>query len=189
MHALFFEVRPLPGHLKHYFEHVDRLRPVLAEHKGLVFLDRYAALDDPAVLLSHQLWESEEAIAAWRRDPVHRRSQAAGRRVHFEDYRIRVGARVILRGGDGSGDVLPVEDPQAQHVVAAYGTTRFMHPGFAVFESVNRAEAHVALATVNGHAEACALIDAVSSDATVQEVAAYAIRRDYGQYDRTQAPG
>ena len=41
MRALFFEVRPKQGQLKYYFEHVDVLKPVLAQHKGLVFLGRY----------------------------------------------------------------------------------------------------------------------------------------------------
>ena len=94
MHALFFEVRPLAGHLPHYFEHVARLKPVLARHTGLAFLDRYSSLADADLLLSHQLWNSEDDIVKWRNDPVHRTSQTAGRHVHFADYRIRVGERV-----------------------------------------------------------------------------------------------
>ncbi|OIQ77314.1 hypothetical protein GALL_409880 [mine drainage metagenome] len=52
MHALFFEVRPHPGHLEHYFEHVARLRPALARHTGLAFLDRYSSLNDTDLLLA-----------------------------------------------------------------------------------------------------------------------------------------
>ncbi|MBQ1203165.1 MAG: antibiotic biosynthesis monooxygenase, partial [Loktanella sp.] len=94
MHALFFEMRPLPGHLDHYFAHATRLRPILAQHAGLHFLDRYLSLDEPDLLLSHQLWASEAAIIGWRKDNDHRLSQEAGRKVHFADYRIRVGARL-----------------------------------------------------------------------------------------------
>jgi len=68
MHALFFEVRLKPGHLDHYFDHVALLRPVLAQHTGLRFLDRYGALNDTNLLLSHQLWDSEDSIIAWRKD-------------------------------------------------------------------------------------------------------------------------
>lgn len=105
MHALFFEVRPHPGHLDHYFTHVARLRSILARHRGLVFLDRYASLSDQDVLLSHQLWESEEAISAWRSDPEHQRSQTAGNNVHFADYRTcrtirRPSAAAISRSSD-----------------------------------------------------------------------------------------
>ena len=101
MHGLFFEMRPKPGHMAHYFAHVDRLKPVLARHHGMVFLDRYRPLDDAEALLSHQLWADEAAIAAWRADPTHRASQAAGRRVHFEDYRIRVGPALDKPSGVG----------------------------------------------------------------------------------------
>lgn len=94
MYALFFEVRPKPGHLPHYFEHVERLRPALARHTGLLFLDRYRSLSDEAVLLSHQHWRDEAAILGWRRDSLHLQSQQAGRYQHFADYRIRVASLV-----------------------------------------------------------------------------------------------
>ena len=51
MHALFFEVRPKQGHLKHYFEHVAVLKPVLAQHAGLIFIDRYSSLVDRDVVI------------------------------------------------------------------------------------------------------------------------------------------
>ncbi len=182
MHALFFEVRPHPGHLEHYFAHVDRLRPVLARHTGLTFLDRYTARDDAAVLLSHQLWESEDAIIRWRQDATHRRSQEAGRRVHFEDYRIRVGARVLhhtpeagLRAPDAGAAAMP-------HVVAVYATAVVAHPGLSWFDSVNHPGRHVALAGVADRSAARALLETATAapalSGAITEAAAYAIRRD-----------
>ena len=192
MHALFFEVRPHPGHLEHYFAHVDRLRPVLARHTGLTFLDRYTARDDAAVLLSHQLWESEDAIIRWRQDATHRRSQEAGRRVHFEDYRIRVGARVLhhtpeagLRAPDAGAAAMP-------HVVAVYATAVVAHPGLSWFDSVNHPGRHVALAGVADRSAARALLETTTAapalSGAITEAAAYAIRRDYTLHDRAQAP-
>lgn len=185
MHALFFEVRPKPGHLAHYFDHVALLRPVLAKHSGLAFLDRYASLTDTDVILSHQLWESEEAIVAWRKDATHRRSQTAGRQVHFTDYRIRVGARVLHWTG---GEATPLAASDTSHVVALYGTSPVTDPAFSGFESVNHKGQFIALATVDGAAAAQALLDQHLGTSGLAEAAIYSIRRDYGQHDRTQAP-
>jgi heme-degrading monooxygenase HmoA len=189
MHALFFEVRPHPGHLERYFEHVDMLRPVLARHTGLAFLDRYAAIGDDDLLLSHQLWERQEDIVAWRADATHRKSQSAGRRVHFADYRIRVGER-ILHWQDNAprlaDPVLPVSE--SAHVVALYGTKPPVLPDFASFKSVNHENQFVALASVKGTIEAWQLLEAQLGAVGLEQAAIYKIYRDYGQFDRAQAP-
>lgn len=189
MHALFFEVRPKPGHLVHYFDHVARLRPVLARHAGLKFLDRYSALDEPDLLLSHQLWESEEAIVNWRKDATHRLSQSAGRQVHFADYRIRVGARV-LHWPPAAQDVpaATAKMGDVPHVVALYSSEKVIAPAFATFESVNTAGKFIAVATAGNFASAKALLNQNLGAAGLDEAAIYSIRRDYGQFDRMQAP-
>jgi heme-degrading monooxygenase HmoA len=191
MHALFFEVRPKQGHLKHYFEHVDILKPVLAQHVGLIFLDRYSSLADRDVLLSHQFWESDAAIAAWRKDSVHRRSQTAGRTVHFEDYRIRVAERVLhVSAGQDMPQALPEMAPSAntRYVVAAYGNLEFKHPDFACFESVNKAASYIALAEAQTIQRTLALVAAIAPSPGLTEVLAFLVIRDYGMHDRAEAP-
>lgn len=189
MHALFFEVRPKPGHLEHYFEHVARLRPVLARHTGLAFLDRYSSLSEADLLLSHQLWDSEDAIVAWREDAVHRQSQEAGRQVHFADYRIRVGARV-LHWHDGNLKEIDHEAAASNvsHVVALYGAQAVSAPGFGSFESVNHKGKFISLATTDGIEEAKTMLTAQTDAPGMEEASVYCIRRDYGQFDRAQAP-
>lgn len=190
MHALFFEVRPHPGHLRHYFDHVDQLRPALARHEGLAFLDRYGACDDADLLLSHQLWESEEAIVTWRRDAGHRRSQTAGRQQHFADYRIRVGARVRHWQAGALDTVTSVQAPDGLPcIVALYGGETVAVPGFRAFESVNHAGRFVALASADDRENARVLFDGHLGLPGLEAAAIYAIRRDYGQFDRAQAPG
>ena len=92
--GLFFEVTPNLGHSKHYFSYVEKLRPELVKHSGLVWLNRYQTLSDDCSLLSYQLWEDEKSIENWRNNKMHRLAQEAGNTVHFKDYRIRVGKRV-----------------------------------------------------------------------------------------------
>ena len=44
--GLFFEVTPHFGHSKHYFSYVEKLRPELAKHSDLVWLNRYQTLSN-----------------------------------------------------------------------------------------------------------------------------------------------
>ncbi len=189
LHALFFEMRPKPGHLDHYFDHVARLRPALSRHEGLVFLDRYRCLSDPEILLSHQLWANEDAILAWRRDEAHRRSQAAGRNVHFADYRIRVGERVLRQPPDPSDAMVERQDGSSSSlVIALYGTKPMIHPAFTTFESLNRECRYISLGSFDSHPEARAALALPGKPSGVEETAVYIVRRDYGKFDRDQAP-
>ena len=92
--GLFFEVTIHSGHSKHYFSYVEKLRPELAKNSGLVWIKRYQTLPDDFSLLSYQLWENEKSIENWRNNKMHRLAQEAGNKVHFKDYRIRVGKRI-----------------------------------------------------------------------------------------------
>jgi len=180
MHCLFFDVHPKAGHLPHYFEHVDKLKPILAEHRGLLYLERFRPLDNQDALLSHQLWEDEAAIAEWRREASHRVSQTAGRVTHFQDYRIRVGPQQAR---------FP-EEPAAiqgqdRFLVAAYGAA----PGRQgrAYESVSRPDRFVTLAetTLGSDAETVALR---AEDEGADDVRVFRITRDYTMHDRAEAP-
>ena len=85
---------PHLGHSDHYFSYVEKLKPELAKHSGLVCLNRYQTLADDCTLLSYQLWENEKSIENWRNNKMHRLAQEDGIKVHFKNYRIRVGERV-----------------------------------------------------------------------------------------------
>ena len=172
MHALFFDMEPKAGHMPHYFEHVDRLRPLLAAHPGLLYLERFRPLDQPEAILSHQHWADEAAIRAWRCDGTHRASQAAGRSVHFERYRIRVGPEVAPEGA-------------GRFVVAAYGAAP-AGPG-RVHESVTRAGRFLTLAEA-GEGEAAREIAAQARADGAEDVRIFAVSRDYGMTDRAEAP-
>ena len=175
MHALLFEMRPKPGHLAHYFAHVDRLRPILAKHTGLLWLDRFRALDDPDLILSHQHWADEAAILGWRRDPQHRKSQEAGRRVHFEDYRIRVGRALSA-------------DEAGAAFVTIHAAAPAALPGARAFESLNTPGEVLTLADAENAAAARALLAAAQGTPGLRSTHAFSLSRDYGLTRRDQAP-
>ena len=192
MYALFFEVRPKPGHLPHYFEHVERLRPALARHEGLLFLDRYRSLTDDAILLSHQHWRDEAAILGWRRDSLHLQSQQAGRYQHFADYRIRV-ASLVCQWVDGQFSEAAqdqIEGPdEGRFVIAAYSqATEGTAPAHAGFESVNRQGAFISLQAVPNRSLAQASVRASSHLPGMQSARAFRVVRDYGMLEREEAP-
>ena len=103
--GLFFEVVPYSGHLNHYLNYVEKLKPELEKHKGLIWLNRYLSLFDDQCLLSHQLWDSEKSLENWRRNKLHRMAQKAGIEKHFKDYRIRIGERLACWKADIVNDV------------------------------------------------------------------------------------
>ena len=177
MHCLFFDVRPKPGHMEYYFAHVDRLKPRLAAHKGLLYLERFRPLHDPEALLSHQLWQDEAAIQGWRQDTVHRASQKAGRQVHFEGYRIRVGPQL---------DLASLPDTSGRLLVASYGDAH-NHDGGQVFESVTRPGFFMTLTDTINTATAGTLASAARLRGA-ESVRIFQINRDYTMTERTEAP-
>ena len=91
---MFFEATPHQGHSKHYFSYVEKLKSELAKHLGRIMINRYESLSDDSSLLSYQLWENEKSVENWRNNKMHRLAQEAGIKVHFKDFRIRVGERI-----------------------------------------------------------------------------------------------
>lgn len=172
--ALFFDMWPKPGHLDAYFEHVERLRPHLARHDGLLEIERFRRLDDPDAILSHQIWRDAEAILGWRRDREHRVSQAAGRNVHFADYRIRVGPACSTQ--DTADGRLVMTFRADMPIEAATGTQ---------YESVTQPGHFITVATAENAEAARATIAAAPANV---RSALYRIERDYGMTARAEAP-
>lgn len=189
MLALFFEVKPKPGHLDHYFRHVGMLKPVLEKHTGLIWIDRFNSLSREDVLLSHQLWEDEAAIIRWREDQHHLGSQKAGREKHFADYRIRI-IEVAQRVAAG----VPVEDYQLTAsatggwMVAAHSKVGAAEGTGEQFKSVNFDDRFVTVAEAGSEADAAAQLKSWSAQPQLAWAISGRIIRDYGMFERAQAP-
>ena len=92
MIAVIFEVWPAEGRKDDYVRLAAALRSELDQADGFISIERFQSLTEPAKLLSLSFWRDEEAVRAWRNNPRHRTTQAAGRAGIFADYRLRIGA-------------------------------------------------------------------------------------------------
>lgn len=195
MHALLFEVAPRAGHEDHYFTHAAALRPLLAAHEGLLFLDRFRSLTHPNIILSHSHWRDEAALAKWRTDPTHHRSQAAGRNQHFRDYRIRIahvlqnytrGKETTEWSHDGAYRDPAAHKPRFVVIVATQGEA--IQNGGEAFRSVNVEDSYLAVSTPEAEADGRALVAGASRSAHVTNAMLASVSRDYGMFDREEAP-
>ena len=195
MHALFFELTPRPGHESHYFERAAALRPVLEQNKGLLFIDRFKSMARPEVILSHSLWKDEASLAKWRTNAQHHAAQTAGRNVHFSDYRLRI-AQVIASAAPGEETQCWPESnayndtsltPERHLVVVQSNREPFDCQGEA-FSSVNRENAFVSVVSVDSRSQGDELLTAAGASDTVETAKLCLISRDYGMYEREEAP-
>lgn len=112
MIAVIFEVWPADGRREDYLAHAARLREELSRIDGFISVERYESLTEPGKLVSLSFWRDEDAVARWRNEIDHRRSQAAGRAGVFRDYRLRVAAVLRDYGLNDRGQV-PADSHEA----------------------------------------------------------------------------
>jgi hypothetical protein len=62
------------------------------------------------------------------------------------------------------------------------------HPDFNGFQSVNKAASFIALAEAQTIQRAVALVAAIAPSPGFTEALAFLVMRDYGMYDRAEAP-
>jgi heme-degrading monooxygenase HmoA len=113
MIAVIFEVWPKPEHKQEYLDLAAELRPVLETIDGFISIERFESLTEKGKILSLSIFRDEEAVAAWRNMPGHRRTQAKGRARIFDNYRLRI-AGVIRDYGMNERAQAP-KDSRAMH--------------------------------------------------------------------------
>ena len=113
MIAVIFEVWPKPEHKQEYLDLAAELRPILETIDGFISIERFESLTEKGKILSLSFFRDEEAVAAWRNVPQHRKTQGMGRAKIFEDYRLRI-AGVIRDYGMNDRAQAP-KDSRAVH--------------------------------------------------------------------------
>jgi len=199
MIGLFFEVQTRPGHADQYLELAASLKPALEASGGCRFIDRFRSLTRENLLLSYQIWQDEGSMTAWRAHGYHHEVQKAGREKVFSDYRIRV-AQLIHEARPGQ----PVWQPDRR---TPYNDTARRRPTYVLAAESKSARVPVetewrrdAFASVYRDRHFAHLIDLpdqhsgvefgarLFADPTIEYFRVFEVMRDYGMYDRTEAP-
>ena len=199
MIGLFFEVQTRPGHRDQYLDLAASLKPALEAMGGCLFIDRFRSLTRENLLLSYQIWRDEGALTAWRAHAYHHEVQTIGREEVFSDYRIRV-AQVIHEARPGQPvwqpeRRTPYNDPARRsptYVLAVESKnatlpveTEWRRDAFA---SVYRDGHFAHLIDLPDHQSGVEFGPRLFADSTTEYFRIFEVMRDYGMYERTEAP-
>jgi heme-degrading monooxygenase HmoA len=199
MMSLFFEVEIKPERTGQYLNLAASLKPKLDAMGGCLFLDRFRSLSRENLLLSYQIWQDEGAMTAWRVDAQHHKVQTLGREKVFSDYRLRI-AQVIHDARRGQPlwqpeRRTPYNDPARRNptyvlVTESRGAKLLVTPDWQTdaFASVYREGQFAHLVELPDVQSGAAFGDRLFADPTTEYVRIVEVIRDYGMYERTQAP-
>jgi heme-degrading monooxygenase HmoA len=199
MIGLFFEVQNKPGQTDQYLSLAASLKPALEAIGGCLFIDRFRSLTRENLLLSYQIWQDEGSMTAWRAHGQHHVVQKTGRETVFSDYRIRV-AQVIDEARPGQpvwqpDRRTPYNDParrQPTYVLAAESRSARLpvETGWRrdAFASVYRDRHFAHLIDLPDQQSGVEFGARLFADPTVEYFRVFEVMRDYGMYDRTEAP-
>ena len=91
MFSVIFEVLPNEGKKDEYLALAKHLKPILETIDGFVDNERFESQLRPGWVLSHSTWRDEKSVVRWRTEGEHHATQAKGRFDIFQDYHLRVG--------------------------------------------------------------------------------------------------
>ncbi|TAK47582.1 MAG: antibiotic biosynthesis monooxygenase [Xanthobacteraceae bacterium] len=91
MFAAIFVVRPGNGQFQKYLELAKSLRSELEKIDGFIENERFGSKRDAGRVLSLSVWRDEKALIRWRTLGMHHEVQKIGHYEVFDDYHLRVG--------------------------------------------------------------------------------------------------
>ena len=91
MFAVIFEVQPKKERWNDYLDIAKHLKPKLEAIDGFIDNERFKSKRTEGRLLSLSTWRDEKAVIRWRTQGAHHGAQEKGRFEIFQDYHLRVG--------------------------------------------------------------------------------------------------
>jgi heme-degrading monooxygenase HmoA len=91
MFSVIFEVHPNDGRKDDYLDLAKHLKPILEKIDGFVDNERFESRLKPGWVLSHSTWRDEKSVVRWRTEGEHHAVQEKGRFEIFQDYHLRIG--------------------------------------------------------------------------------------------------
>ncbi len=210
MFSVIFEVNPNPEQWDAYLATARMLRPELEMVDGFVDNIRYRSLTRGGWILSLSGWRDEKSVVRWRTRVRHHQAQTDGRETILLDYHLRVG-QIVHDTRVPEGHSLQEQRQDATEVGAATAITlidvkappdtagagRIMETlgfdpqakgclGWDVFDAVLTPGDMIVLASWRDPAAATAGIRL--KDQTGTRLRHVRVIRDYGMFDRREAP-
>jgi heme-degrading monooxygenase HmoA len=214
MFSVIFEVHPRTEQWDNYLGNAKILRPELEKEDGFVDNIRYRSLTRDGWILSLSSWRDEKALVRWRTRMRHHLVQEKGRTEIFSDYHLRVGQLTkdtnIPKGyeldeqrldetevGEGTTVILIdgkrpsewVKNTSAENVAAWLGLPSKAGAlvSWDVFDAVLTPGDIILLMSWRDHFHAEIFENSLSlQDGT--RLRRVRVVRDYGMYDRREAP-
>ena len=214
MFAVIFEVHPKPEKWDAYLGYARVLKPEIERIDGFVDNLRYRSLTREGWLVSLSSWRDEKALVRWRTQALHHTVQAKGRDEVFLDYHLRVG-EITRDSRLPAGQVL--REQRLDETAAGNATTVTLIDALRPAEWVKATRAEDVAAWLGLDAKADGLVawdvfdgvvtpgeivlllswrndaaaDAFEAKLALQDGARLRrvrIVRDYGMFDRREAP-
>lgn len=91
MFSVIFEVLPAEGKKDEYLGLARHLKPIIETVEGFVDNERFESQRRSGWVLSHSTWRDEKSVVRWRTEGEHHAVQGKGRFEIFQDYHLRVG--------------------------------------------------------------------------------------------------
>jgi heme-degrading monooxygenase HmoA len=209
MFAVIFEVQPKDGRFDEYLGLAKFLRPKLEAIDGFIDNERFASQRTRGKVLSLSIWRNDLAVARWRAHGEHHAVQHKGRTEVFADYHLRVGevtfdsappagTAVEPRRGDateaGRAKLVTLTEVVADPAGPALRLAEALAP-----PSTSDSPMHEVFESITSPGKFLMLIsweDAAAGErwdprpATVKSFRHRRVRivRDYGMFDRREAP-
>ena len=199
MISQFFEIQVKDGHVNTYMDLAASLKPALTAMGGCLFLDRFKSLTRENLLLSYQIWQDEGSMTAWRVNASHHKVQETGREKVFADYQIRI-SQVVHEARPGRPvwrpeRLTPYNDPARRpptYVMASESKKAELPAATAwrrdSFESMYRPGYFAHLVDLPDFQSGLDFGEQLFADPTTEYFRIFEVMRDYGMYDRTEAP-
>ena len=214
MFSVIFEVHPRPEQRDNYFGDAKMLRPELENVDGFADNIRYRSLTREGWILSLSSWRDEKAVVRWRTRMRHHEAQERGRTKIFLDYHLRVGQ---LTKDTNIPEGYELHEQRLDETEVGEGTTMILIDGKRTSEWVKNTSAEDVARWLGLPSKAEALVswdvfDAVLTPGDIillmswrDQLEAEAFEktvplpetarlrrvrvvRDYGMYDRREAP-
>jgi len=215
MFAVIFEVQPKQERWDDYLGFAKQLKPKLEATDGFIDNERFESKRTKGRLLSLSTWRDEKSVVRWRSHGEHHGAQEKGRFEIFQDYHLRVGeitsdsqppkgqtiaqtrfdeteigeAKVVTITELTPGEPLGAPDalPAMLGLVGPDGGAAGGLVDHDVFESITNTGKLLLLASWR-RVETQQWIPAPLSDAKSMRHRQVRIIRDYGMFERREAP-